>query len=374
MKSFLNSELVCHESNIVFIQNVHLVISETALTKYLSFWNPLQVFIPYKIYAGHRNKRYKDPMGCAIVVLDSIDTAKNMIINLQDVLLLGRHLKLSYHIPYTPTENWIQKKRYGDLSQKLISQSDISRDTIYISRLNKLVTDDILRSHFQEYTPTEIWIYKSAEKVKYLPNSKKITISALVTVQSEKSIDDIIKLMNKKKLMGKKIEMRPALIAKIEQLKNVTKKEGVTNREATILSAMVNANANNANNLEANGNAVNNILESLLPEGSSRYNTGGNIDETEPYGNINANGNNIDTEFITNDQDEAHENTVETTQGSTDITSENITENSSRNVDQQEVPLEEQAANDEFSTLIPKIQPFCPYRKPYTVDESLVCH
>lgn len=374
MKSFQHSDLVCQESNIVFIQNVHLVISEADLTKFLSFWNPLQVFIPYKIYAGHRNKRYKDPMGCAIVVLDSIETAQNMIINLQDILLLGKHLKLSYHIPYKPTESWIQKKRYGDLTQKLLSQSDVSRDTIYINKLNKLVTDEILRLHFQDYTPTEIWIYKSAEKIRYLPNGKKITISALVTLQSDLTVDEIIKQMNKKRLMGKRVSLRPALIAKIEQLKSVTKKEGITNREATIISAMV---ANNINNNDNNNNDVNNILDNLLPEGSSRYYTenNNNIEPNQDPSNNHDNGEtNNNAEFVTNNQDGARESTLETTQDSSDGTNEDSTGNSGYEETRQEATIEVQESKDKFSKLIPKIQPFCPYRKPYTVNESLVCH
>lgn len=106
----------------------------------------------------------------------------------------------------------------ADTSQEI----EFSEDTVYCGYLPKAVTDLELREYFKEYNPQEIWIFRTKpSKGKHLQFHRHFT-AALISLETAENIDKIVEMTQKKKLLGKKIVVKPAYLAKIEELKKMS--------------------------------------------------------------------------------------------------------------------------------------------------------
>lgn len=109
-----------------------------------------------------------------------------------------------------------------NLDANTTQEVEFSEDTVYCGYLPKAVTDLELREYFKEYNPQEIWIFRTKpSKSKHLQFHRHFT-AALISLETAENIDKIVVMTQKKKLLGKKIIVKPAYLAKIEELKKMS--------------------------------------------------------------------------------------------------------------------------------------------------------
>lgn len=109
-----------------------------------------------------------------------------------------------------------------NLDANTTQEIEFSEDTVYCGYLPKAVTDLELREYFKEYNPQEIWIFRTKpSKSKHLQFHRHFT-AALISLETAESIDKIVVMTQNKKLLGKKIIVKPAYLAKIEELKKMS--------------------------------------------------------------------------------------------------------------------------------------------------------
>lgn len=109
-------------------------------------------------------------------------------------------------------------------------QKKLSKDTIFIGNAHDKTTDEDVRAFFSDYAPTQVFIYRRANQ-KRMEGSislRQRTISLLVTLKSEDSLPLALTELSSKKLRGKYVKLKPAYLAKIEEVLNAAKLEPAT--------------------------------------------------------------------------------------------------------------------------------------------------
>ena len=124
-------------------------------------------------------------------------------------------------------------------------KSEISTDTILIPKAHGKVTDASLREFFKDYSPSQIYIFRT-RKPKLNPiNLTGSYVSVLATVDaSQTKLEEIISNLKAQKLNGKYINMKPAYMSKVVE---VTK-------AATRLNSLEIVEGSSTNNNESNVN------------------------------------------------------------------------------------------------------------------------
>lgn len=128
---------------------------------------------------------------------ESVETIEEVIVEQDD-------------IASEPVEEPIEEKQ-----EPLIPTS---KDTLFISRLSPRINDADLREYFNEYNPTDIYIFKSRS-----PKGKRFFkhrhVSALVTLTEFETLDDVLNDLKEIKLKDKRIILKPAYLNKIDAVK-----------------------------------------------------------------------------------------------------------------------------------------------------------
>lgn len=216
------------ESNRIVITNLHPDVSEEELMEFLSAWNPRCIFIPYEYEAGFRHV-YSISLGVAYIWLESIEDAKSLINDLQYTWYHNRCIKLFFHEPFKPNSR-ISKKKFPMQHKRALlpDTTDISTDTLYCHKLPMNCTDTDLKTLVEEYSPVEIWIFKRTVEDYCLPSfadPNRTDRSALVKLETNVDLQKVIKIINKKKLCGKKVRFIPALKKKVAEVRRATQNQ-----------------------------------------------------------------------------------------------------------------------------------------------------
>ena len=242
---------VAEPSERVYLWNLNYQVSEKQLTDYLSDYGVISVIIPVQPTYGLRRK-YVYHLGIAYAQFGTVEQATIAVQELYNREYMGRELKLRYHIPYVPrakrqATNSSNKKasltqpneetdtlnpldgntgiNLGNSTRKPRhnKHKELSKDTVYCKTLPEGTTDADLREYFKEYSPREIWIFKSVpvHKTKCLPTKAQPYTSALVTLNTKAPLRDVVKSVSKVKLNDKKMTIKPAFLSKIVEVQRV---------------------------------------------------------------------------------------------------------------------------------------------------------
>ena len=102
----------------------------------------------------------------------------------------------------------------------------LSMETVYCKIIPEGTTDAHLRQFFKAYRPREIWIFKSRPVKKGCFGKPGTTFtSALITLSTNLPLKNVTKSMSKKKLLNSKVEIIPAPLSKIEEVRKVAQLE-----------------------------------------------------------------------------------------------------------------------------------------------------
>ncbi|RCK64084.1 Regulator of rDNA transcription protein 5 [Candida viswanathii] len=136
----------------------------------------------------------------------------------------------------------------GSDKKKSTSKSEISTDTILIPKAHGKVTDATLREFFKDYSPTQIYIFRT-RKPKLNPiNLTGSYVSVLATVDaSQTKLDDIITNLKAQKLNGKYVNMKPAYMSKVAEVEKAATR-------LSSLEVIEGSSSSDNNNVEVNVN------------------------------------------------------------------------------------------------------------------------
>ena len=242
------------------ITNLSFELSEKELLDYLKDYGAIWVILPVQSVYGFR-KNHPQPLGIAYAEFESVEKAQAAIDALFNQLYKGRPMKLRFHQPYVPKQKqkW-RRKPTSPINSEIVLDGDeidtqeapdndsssspterppvykfkregnkrnqVSKETVYCKELPEGTTDMHLRQHFKEYQPKEIWIFRSSPIKKGCFGGVPDTFtSALVTLNTEESLKKVAKIMSKKKLLDRKVDIKPALLSKIDEVKNIAQLE-----------------------------------------------------------------------------------------------------------------------------------------------------
>lgn len=260
----------------LYISNLNFSSDETELFDHFKDYGIISVLIPSQTVRGFRNNHVR-PLGIAYAEFESVDHLQRAVEDLNGKPFKGRDLRLKPYVPYSPTNVTKKLKKSNHLSrfrrakpatqesedelppttdvvsilsvshqqdepqvpleendkatEGVVQESEFSEDTVYCGYLPKGVTDTDLRDYFHQYNPQEIWIFRTK-----LTKSKRFQIhrhltAALVSFETEVDSHKIAEALQKKKLLGKKIVVKPAYQAKIDELKQLSREKIVTETE-----------------------------------------------------------------------------------------------------------------------------------------------
>lgn len=126
------------------------------------------------------------------------------------------HAKL--HVPFVPKA----KKPVTKEKETLKKTPKLSEDTFYIPYLDLGTIDEQLREFFKEYDPEQIYIFTDKRK-RHRFFKRGQTSSALVTLKSAKSLEEIKEELKNEEFNGKKLSIWPASNTKIKRVAKYVK-------------------------------------------------------------------------------------------------------------------------------------------------------
>lgn len=251
----------------LYISNLNFSSDENELFDYFKDYGVVSVLIPSQTVRGFRNHHIR-PLGIAYAEFESSEKLKEAVDALNGKPFKGRELRLKPYVPYSPTSvnkrlkrrNHLLRFRFHEREKELasptdpvsavsasnehellsgegkamadvIQESEFSEDTVYCGYLPKGVTDTDLREYFKEFNPQEIWIFRTKlTRSKHFQIHRHLT-AALVSFETDADSRQISESLQKKKLLGKRIVIKPAYQAKIEELKQLSKDKVVAEKE-----------------------------------------------------------------------------------------------------------------------------------------------
>ncbi|QLQ80526.1 hypothetical protein HG537_0D05260 [Torulaspora globosa] len=253
----------------LYISNLNFASDETELFDYFKDYGVVSVLIPSQTVRGFRNNHIR-PLGIAYAEFESPEKLKEAVEDLNGKPFKGRELRLKPYVPYSPANVNKRLKRRNhllrfrlnihekecpltDLVSKVsvsnqqnesellsdeekamadvIKESEFSEDTVYCGYLPKGVTDTDLREYFKDFNPQEIWIFRTKlTRSKHFQIHRHLT-AALVSFETDANSHQISESLQKKKLLGKRIVIKPAYQAKIEELKQLSKDKAIAEKE-----------------------------------------------------------------------------------------------------------------------------------------------
>ncbi|QLL32268.1 hypothetical protein HG536_0C04370 [Torulaspora globosa] len=256
----------------LYISNLNFSSDETELFDYFKDYGVVSVLIPSQTVRGFRNNHIR-PLGIAYAEFESSEKLKEAVDNLNGKAFKGRELRLKPYVPYSPTNVNKRLKRRNHLLRfrlnipakekelapstdpvsivsvshqqnepellsdeekamaDVIQESEFSEDTVYCGYLPKGVTDTDLREYFKDFNPQEIWIFRTKlTRSKHFQIHRHLT-AALVSFETDADSRQISESLQKKKLLGKRIVIKPAYQAKIEELKQLSKDKVIAEKE-----------------------------------------------------------------------------------------------------------------------------------------------
>lgn len=249
-----------NESGRLYISNLNFTSTEPELYDFFKEYGVLSVLIPSQTVRGFRSNQVR-PLGIAYAEFESPEVVQDVIERLNGKEFKGRELRLKAYVPYSPVEvsRKLKKNRHFtrlrrpakdldqqeqppapeivslvEVAQKLEEQETVSKipeepetseDTVYCGYLPKGVTDVDIRDYFQDFNPQEIWIFRTRlNKNRHFHLHRHFT-AALVSFESGTSSWEVAEASKDKKLLNKKVLVKPAYLSKIEELKQISQEK-----------------------------------------------------------------------------------------------------------------------------------------------------
>ena len=234
----------------IYIGNLDYSTTEDELYEYLKEYNVCSVLVPSHTVRGFRSNHVR-PLGIGYAEFESHEVAKDIVEKLNTKPFKGRDLKVKLYVPFTPenvctpkvpvvkqrrlsrlrrTKKENPKNFNVDVINKPVNKEKPSSiDTVYCGYLPKNTTDSDLREHFQEYNPQEIWIFRTrATKGPIHLQLHRHYTAALITLNTTEEITKVAEVTSLRKLLGKKISVKPAYLSKIQEVKKIAEQTGIT--------------------------------------------------------------------------------------------------------------------------------------------------
>lgn len=169
------------------------------------------------------------PLGIAYAEFSNEDDAQKAIKGTNNTTFKGRTIYAKLHVPFvpksvlSPPQPGQQPEPEPELSSSNFSNPDAetnkpeaSKDTIYIPKISHKVTDEHLRSFFKEYKPQKIYVFtEKKQSGRFFSGARK---AALVTVNTETPLAEVIEKLLQKKLRRSRAVLKPAFVTKIEKV------------------------------------------------------------------------------------------------------------------------------------------------------------
>lgn len=263
----------------LYISNLNFSTTEAELSDYLRQYSVVSVLIPSQTIRGFRSNQVR-PLGIAYAEFESSELLKRAIDQLNGKEFKGRDLKLKPYVPYSPEhvtrkmnksktlcklrhlkkhykiepavepaaeittepsceepDPLVQEEVVQELNAEVHEsaaeiegqnnepaeepEAELSEDTVYLGYLPKGCTDVELREHFKEFKPQEIWIFRTRSTKSRHLRFRRHFIAALVRLKTPEKMNTVIERTDRKKLMGKKQIVKPAITKKIHEMKRM---------------------------------------------------------------------------------------------------------------------------------------------------------
>ncbi|KAI5970451.1 RRT5 [Candida margitis] len=202
----------------VYIKNLHYLTSEEDLRALF------EKYEPYTVKFSKSGKR--KPLGFAYVELPTPEKVEAAVKDLDGTVFNGKKLIVKAYTSYRPYQRlWWKRKTPQIENQTEVSQSLeppvelIAKDRILISKARGNITESIIQQFLKEYNPSNIIICKNKKSIINPMNLTGSYFSVLATVDSStKKLDEIIESLKSQKLNGKRVELKPAKVDKVEEI------------------------------------------------------------------------------------------------------------------------------------------------------------
>lgn len=192
------------------------------------------MIIPNHTVAFRSNKRR--PLGIAYGEFGSEEDAQKAVKGVSGTKFRGRVVSAKVHVPFVAKpkpmakpEARLEAEVSGAGTGTATSPEGsgtgtpvpvaVSSNTIYIPKVHGKTSDKDVRAFFQPYNPQQIYVF-TEKKPTFFGNHK----SALVTVECEKGLDEIIEELKGKRMKRYRVVLKPAFVSKIERVVAADKK------------------------------------------------------------------------------------------------------------------------------------------------------
>lgn len=264
------------------ISNLNFSTTEAELSDYFKNYGLISVLIPSQTIRGFRSNHVR-PLGIGYAEFESSEKVREAIEDLNGKDFKGRELRLKPYVPYSPElaarkmsrSKTLSKLRYmkkshgtaenvsttvehvdsndevdnlevttlengesdeleaenGTTVEQVSSttadqeaegkEPEFSDDTVYVGYLPKGCTDVELREYFKVFKPQEIWIFRTRPTKSRHLQFRRHFVAALVRLKTPENMTSIIESTHKKKLLGKKIIVKPAIMRKLQDMKKM---------------------------------------------------------------------------------------------------------------------------------------------------------
>lgn len=273
----------------VYFTNVPYDISEDDFLEFLKDYNPISVLIPYQYVVKFGGKKTVHPLGVAYADFSTPEVANKVVLEVAGLQIPGKKqvLRVKLFEAYDPKKSKagqprehrllskIKKNFKGDSSNdedasRVGSKADeatkaepsaiqgeassvspstenksleeeevksgshssktspkLSKTWVYVAKLSNSTVDLDLSKHFQEFSPSDIYVFK------FRPNHyrnkifKQVQLSAIIKFPEVDGIEDIAAYISAKmtntKLKDSKISVKPSFEKKVTEVVNAAK-------------------------------------------------------------------------------------------------------------------------------------------------------
>ncbi|KAM3162537.1 Regulator of rDNA transcription protein 5 [Lachancea thermotolerans] len=221
----------------IYISNLDFSTTEEELEQFLQEFRVVSVLIPSQTVRGFRNSTVR-PLGIGYADFASAADALQAVENLNGKQLRERTLKIKTYVPYSPRARAERRKEKRKMPAPQAEENPdaapqdaqqpqppapaeepTSKDTVYCAYLPSKVTDVELREFFADYQPQDIYVYRTNGSRRKVYFHRRFT-EALVTLGGEAELANAIETLGTRRLMGKKITLRPARLSKVEEVQH----------------------------------------------------------------------------------------------------------------------------------------------------------
>ncbi|OBA24741.1 hypothetical protein HANVADRAFT_28073 [Hanseniaspora valbyensis NRRL Y-1626] len=242
----------------VYFTNVPYDISEDDFSDFLKEYEPISVLIPYQYIVKFGNRKTVQPLGVAYADFVTPEAANKVVLEVAGKQFPERRqaLRVKLFEAYDPKKSKAdsadtasEEQPQGESQQTPendVNQNDgqhvdetkntsvsskgspkLSQTWVYVTKLANGTLDIDLSKHFQEFSPSDIYVFKFKPNHHRNKFFNKVQLSAIMKFPEVEGIEDIASHISAKmtgtKLNNSKISVKPSFEKKVIEVVNAAK-------------------------------------------------------------------------------------------------------------------------------------------------------